>query len=477
MSHEDAQNYDDLDDLPPREVNLSLGPESERDCDADEAEGNQNPKASANVWKSVEDWRGSSLERSSSQLWSSKVASSFGPKEKGGDKMMEGSVEDQRRIDDERRVESSLAMRPRPLSLIANDAKVTGSGGNAPSMQSPWDTRPNLKENDLLENKKKSLNNIPTPSPGEYSPSVELACHKAEHGVEGLLKVALAPASESISISLKDDESGNMFEGVLRAEGSVESQDIRDAFDSFCQGSIRVHLDKLKIIGVGFQVRLKESTSTVAPVLPLEEQVSRPIMYLVPLEELRSYGWETDPATKYGPGGLVPDDDMYWRGNFTGKVRVILWCGRVLLEGQVSGIGPGMRKHSERPLGTTAYSEVTFPVFRLPPNCRPREVQSFSRRALDLGQMSSEYIGGTAKGVIDYHPLRRLDVLPDGFIVLVTCLHVKTSLRRVLNRPTRSKEPGSWFEASSSLYLYLAPAIFVPLSLAATFRTMTHRQG
>eukprot|EP00808_Paulinella_micropora_P028175 g30693.t1 len=208
---------------------------------------------------------------------------------------MEGSLED------ERRVESSLALRPRPLS-IANDVNVTGSAANAPSIQS---ARPNAKESDLLlENKKMSLN----PDPNPNSRSMELV-----------------------------EDTGKVFEGVLRAEGSMESQDIRDAFDSFCQGSIRVHLDKLKIIGVGFQMKLRESSSAVLPVIPLEEKVqqltkeiealklaldvvARPFVYEVPVEELRSYGWEIDPATLYGPDGLVPDDDMYWRGSFSGKV-------------------------------------------------------------------------------------------------------------------------------------------------------------
>eukprot|EP00457_Paulinella_chromatophora_P009113 gb/GEZN01009168.1/.p1 GENE.gb/GEZN01009168.1/~~gb/GEZN01009168.1/.p1 ORF type:complete len:149 (+),score=7.43 gb/GEZN01009168.1/:598-1044(+) len=135
--------------------------------------------------------------------------------------------------------------------------------------------------------------------------------------------------------------------------------------------------------------------------------------------------------------GTVPDDDVIWRGSFQGTVRCIFWCGRVLLEGQVNGIGPGMRKYAERRLGNTAFSEVLFPVFRLPVGYRPRKVESFSRRPLDIGSRSSDFIGGYADGSLGYRPLRRIDVLPSGFVVLVACLHVKTELHKALQRISR----------------------------------------
>eukprot|EP00808_Paulinella_micropora_P030413 g35903.t1 len=473
-------------------------------------------------------------------------------------------------VEEERRVEVSLAMRPRPLWLIADETEVTNSANvevtdHDADAASKQGVGANVKDKDLLAGNEKSVNNVatlsagessspaevpqhkakheaegshfPTADAGDHSPSAkqaahsakhgadwfnapavepgerslsaetagheaqqhgkavdaataspgqgfpsakpaghraqhavngldapasnpdeasvvsaELACNAARHGVDGWLKVTLAAECESLAIRLVD-KTDHVFEGVLQAECAVGRQDIRDAFEGVCKGFIRIRLDKLKVLGVGFQVKLQPCAAAAPAVLSLEEQLcaldskvealkqalqqaSRPFVYEVPLKELRGYGWAVDAATKYLPDGSVPDDDTYWRGYFNGKVRVLLICGRVLLEGQVSGIGPGMRKHSEHPLGATPYAEVAFRVFRLPPNCRPKAPQSFSRRLLDIGKTSSEYIGGIAKGVIDYYPLRRLDVLPDGFVVLVTCLYnVRNSVGRV--RPTR----------------------------------------
>eukprot|EP00457_Paulinella_chromatophora_P006474 gb/GEZN01006492.1/.p1 GENE.gb/GEZN01006492.1/~~gb/GEZN01006492.1/.p1 ORF type:complete len:461 (-),score=46.16 gb/GEZN01006492.1/:194-1576(-) len=289
--------------------------------------------------------------------------------------------------------------------------------------------------------------------------ALHTTCQAAICGVDGTLKVELAPANDSIRISFFTEpvEVGaprRAFEGVLRAEGPLDVHDVRDAYEAFAQNAIKIHLDKLKITGVGFHVKLKEVepehekgkiVANEMDMLRCEVQklradlqlVIRPVVYEVPAAELRSYGWEADNATSYGPDGKVPEDDMCWRGNFSGEVQALRWCGRILLKGQVSGLGPGLQVHSEKRLGNTAFSEVSLPVFRLPSAYRPRKVESFSRRILDLGAHSSDFIGGVASGEIGYRPLRRLDVLPDGFVVLICCLHVKTELCKVLRRPTR----------------------------------------
>eukprot|EP00457_Paulinella_chromatophora_P006954 gb/GEZN01006974.1/.p1 GENE.gb/GEZN01006974.1/~~gb/GEZN01006974.1/.p1 ORF type:complete len:362 (-),score=33.46 gb/GEZN01006974.1/:434-1519(-) len=285
-----------------------------------------------------------------------------------------------------------------------------------------------------------------------------VSVRRSKHGADGLINVTLAAGEESLSIFMLPPagpgHGTKAFEGVIQLEGSLDTQDIRDACDAFRRGSINIRLDKLKITGVGFQVKLREVDRPQEKPVSVRDEISllrseveslslelqlvkEPLIYDVPLEELRAYGWETDAATKYGTDGKVAADDSTWRGAFTGKVRALLWCNCVMLEGQVSGVGRGMRKHSERRLGTTAYSEVAFPIFRLPVNYRPQKVESFSRRPLDIGTLSSDYIGGIANGSIGYRPLRRLDVLPDGFVVLICCLHVKTKFYKFYQRPTR----------------------------------------
>eukprot|EP00808_Paulinella_micropora_P029265 g38475.t1 len=282
----------------------------------------------------------------------------------------------------------------------------------------------------------------------------ELCCEQSRNGVTGLITCSLAPNYESLTISVTTAE-GKKYQGMMRAEGWQEPQDIKDAFEVFQAGDVKAHVDRLKITGLGFQIKIKEVEREVQEkdksldeeVLALRSEVQRltllvqklstPTVYEVPQEELQRYGWGLEPATSLSPEGKVPDDDVCWRGSFTGQVRITLWCGRVLMEGQLSGVGPGMRQHSEHRLGNTAFSEVTLCLFKLPWEFRPITTKSFSRRLLDVGSLSSDYIGGIANGNIGYRPLRRLDVLPDGFVVLVCCLHVKTELRKVLRRPSR----------------------------------------
>eukprot|EP00808_Paulinella_micropora_P031211 g77880.t1 len=154
-------------------------------------------------------------------------------------------------------------------------------------------------------------------------------------------------------------------------------------------------------------------------------------------EELASYGWTSSHATRVNANGSVPDDDQCWSGNYTGQVRAILLANRVMMEGQLLGIGPGMRKYAERRVGTSPFSEVLFTLFRLPPPFSPQAVHSYSRRLLDTSRNTDELMGGYADGQIGYRPLRRIDVLPNGYVVLVACLLVKTELRKAFMRQSR----------------------------------------
>eukprot|EP00457_Paulinella_chromatophora_P005763 gb/GEZN01005780.1/.p1 GENE.gb/GEZN01005780.1/~~gb/GEZN01005780.1/.p1 ORF type:complete len:441 (+),score=35.11 gb/GEZN01005780.1/:175-1497(+) len=303
----------------------------------------------------------------------------------------------------------------------------------------------------------------PQSLPNEVARTHEMACNFAIHGVDARLKVVLAAGNESMTVMLTTDltkeirHRPRVFEGLFSAEGLIEAQDVCDAFEAFRKNAVQIHFDKLKVTGVGFQIRLKEVECpleqqtfdrsslereavllrTMLRELTLElRQATNPVIYEVSSHELESFGWKVDPATSYSPEGKVPEDDMLWRGGFMGKVVLTQWCGRVMFEGQVSGVGPGLILQAQRRVNTL-FSEVDFMLFRLPAMHWPSQLHSFSRRVLDTGEYSSDYCGGFASGSIGYRPLRRVDVRPDGFVVLVCFLCDNSELQMLLRRPTR----------------------------------------
>eukprot|EP00808_Paulinella_micropora_P022363 g31016.t1 len=238
----------------------------------------------------------------------------------------------------------------------------------------------------------------------------EYVAREEDHGVNGVISCTMRNHGESLSVSVLAN--GYRYQGELKAEPSVrEVTDVQDAYQAISMGSAHVSLDKLRLTGTGFKVKLHVVNEEQLSPAQQEQMISdleaelerlnavlqaatRCIAYVVPREELLSFGWDVTSATAFTSEGQVPEDDICWRGSYQGTVRALLWCGRVMLEGQVTGVGPGMRKYAERSLGNTAFSEVLFPLFRLPTEYRPRRVESFSRRPLHIGSKSSDLIGG-----------------------------------------------------------------------------------
>eukprot|EP00808_Paulinella_micropora_P031212 g77882.t1 len=85
---------------------------------------------------------------------------------------------------------------------------------------------------------------------------IQVARQAQKHGVDGVLECSLIHDGHTLVLTVTSE--GKSYHGNLQVRGPIEKQDLLEAFETVESQEIVIALDKLRISGAGFKVKLDE---------------------------------------------------------------------------------------------------------------------------------------------------------------------------------------------------------------------------